>query len=54
MKVLVTDNQAELIEEQWSIVNGTHDEYLARKQKIEGERSTGSLSSSAGHPLRTM
>ena len=39
MKVLVTDNQAELIEEQWSIVNGTHDEYLARKQKIEGERS---------------
>jgi hypothetical protein len=39
MKVLVTDQQAELIEEQWSIVNGTHDEYLARKQEIDGERS---------------
>ncbi len=39
MKVLVTDKQAELIEEQWSIVNRTHDEYLARKQEIEGERS---------------
>lgn len=39
VKVLVTDQQAELIEEQWSIVNGTHDEYLAGKQRIEAERS---------------
>ncbi len=39
MKVLVTDKQAEQIEEQWSIVNGTHDEYLAGKQKVEKERS---------------
>jgi hypothetical protein len=39
VKVLVTDQQAEFIEEQWSIVNGTHEEYLARKQKIEAERT---------------
>jgi len=39
MKVLVTEKQAELIEEQWTIVNGTHDEYLARRHEIEGERS---------------
>ena len=39
VKILVTDKQVEIIEEQWSIVNGTHKEYLARKQKIEAERS---------------
>jgi hypothetical protein len=39
MKVFVTDQQAELIEEEWSIVNRTHDEYLARKQETDGERS---------------
>ena len=38
-KVLVTEDQAELIEEQWSIVNGTHDEYLARRRTIKEERS---------------
>jgi len=38
-KVLVTDEQVEVIEEQWSIVNGTHDEYLASKQKTEAVRS---------------
>lgn len=39
VKVLVTDQQAEIIEEQWSIVNGTHEEYVAGKQKIEAERT---------------
>lgn len=39
VKVLVTDQQVELIEEQWSMINGTHEEYLAGKQKIEVERS---------------
>jgi DNA-directed RNA polymerase subunit RPC12/RpoP len=38
-QVLVTEDQAELIEEQWSIVNGTHDEYLARRRTIEEERT---------------
>lgn len=33
-RVLVTETQAEEIEEQWSIANGTHKEYLARKQRF--------------------
>ena len=39
VKVLVTEQQADLIEEQWSIVNGTRGEYLAQKQKIEAEHA---------------
>jgi hypothetical protein len=39
-KVLVTEAQAEEIEEQWSIVNGTHGEYLASKQAFENEKAT--------------
>jgi len=34
-KVLVTEAQTQTIEEQWTIVNGTHDEYLARKRNYE-------------------
>lgn len=37
LKVLATEQQADLIEEQWSIVNGAHGEYLAQKNKIEVE-----------------
>ena len=33
-RVLVTEAQAEQIEEQWSIVQGTHDSYLARKSRF--------------------
>lgn len=39
LKVLATEQQADLIEEQWSIVNGAHGEYLAQKNKIEVERA---------------
>jgi hypothetical protein len=39
LKVLVTEQQADLLEEQWSLVKGTHGEYLAQKQKIEAERA---------------
>lgn len=34
-KILVTAEQAEQVDEQWSIVNGTHEEYLARKAEYE-------------------
>ena len=37
-KVLVTESQAEMIEEQWAIVNGTHREFLANKKRYENER----------------
>jgi hypothetical protein len=39
-KVLVTEEQREVIEEQWSIVNGTHDDYIAerRARKEKGLR----------------
>ena len=33
---LVTESQAEQIEEQWSIVDGTHEFYLAERKIIEG------------------
>lgn len=33
-QILVTEAQAELIEEQWAIVNGTHDAYLAGKRRF--------------------
>lgn len=38
-KVLVTERQAEQIDEQWSIANGTHGAYLAEKNKIANEHS---------------
>lgn len=39
-KVLVTEAQAEVIEEQWSIVNSTHDSYLKEKKAFENERAS--------------
>lgn len=38
-RALVTQVQAEQIEEQWSIVNGTHEQYLAGKKRF-GEAKT--------------
>jgi uncharacterized Zn finger protein (UPF0148 family) len=38
-QVLVTEPQAEQIEEQWSIVNGTHDAYLADKKRFTKEKA---------------
>jgi DNA-directed RNA polymerase subunit RPC12/RpoP len=38
-RVLVTEDQAEEIEEQWSIVNGTHGEYLAKKKRFADEKA---------------
>lgn len=37
-KILIKENEIDIIEEQWSIVNGVHDEYLKEKIKIENER----------------
>jgi len=37
-KVLVTEAQAEIIREQWSIVNGTHEDYLQKKADSERVR----------------
>ena len=34
-KILVTDSQRDIIEEQWCIVNGTHAEFKQNKKKIE-------------------
>ena len=47
-QVLVTKEQAEKIEEQWSIMNGTHEYYLAAKQKFQNERNA--LQERFGHP----
>jgi hypothetical protein len=38
-QVLVTEPQAEQIEDQWSIVNGTHDAYLADKKRFTKEKA---------------
>ena len=38
-RVLVTQDQAEQIEEQWSITNGTHAEYLANRQRFADEKA---------------
>ncbi len=38
-RVLVTEAQAEEIKEQWSIVNGTHGEYLAQKKRFSDEKA---------------
>jgi len=38
-QVLVTEAQAEEIEEQWSIVNGTHESYLAKKRRFTSEKA---------------
>lgn len=38
-KILIREDQAILIEEQWSIANGTHDEFLAARREYEAERN---------------
>ncbi len=38
-KVLITEAQIDLIEEQWAIYHGTHDEYLAQKWIVEQEKA---------------
>ena len=38
-QVLVTETQAEQIAEQWSMVNGTHDAYLAAKNDFADEKA---------------
>jgi len=37
-QVLVTEAQTEEISEQWSIINGTHDAYLAEKKRFAKEK----------------
>ena len=37
-KILVTDSQRDIIEEQWCIVNGTHAEFKQNKKKIDDEK----------------
>lgn len=39
LKVLVTEQQTDILEEQWSIVKGAHGEYLTKKRKIEAGRA---------------
>lgn len=39
-KVLVTEAQAKVIEEQWSIANGTHETYLKEKNAFEDEKAS--------------
>jgi predicted RNA-binding Zn-ribbon protein involved in translation (DUF1610 family) len=38
-KVLVTEAQIDLIEEQWAIYHGIHDEYLTQKAIVEQEKA---------------
>ncbi|MEW4452022.1 hypothetical protein AB1L30_04990 [Bremerella sp. JC817] len=38
-KILIKEDQAVLIEEQWSIANGTHDEFLAARRDHQLERA---------------
>ncbi|MFX1254164.1 MAG: zinc-ribbon domain-containing protein [Promethearchaeota archaeon] len=42
-KVLITESQIELIEEQKAIVNGKYEEYLKKKQTLEEEKMTLAL-----------
>ena len=37
-KILITESQIDTIEEQWSIINGTHSVYIQKKKIIEKER----------------
>lgn len=38
VRVVVTQEEAGKIEEEWAIFNGTHDDYLAEKEKIKKEK----------------
>lgn len=37
-KILITEDEIDLIEEQWAIYNGTYDDYLDQKKKFECDR----------------
>lgn len=37
-RVIVTEEEADRIDEEWSIVNGTHDIYIANKKRFEQEK----------------
>lgn len=37
-KILIREDEIDLVEEQWAIKNGVHDEFLADKKRIEDER----------------
>ena len=37
-RIVVTEDEAEKIKEEWAIVGGAHAEYLAQKKEIENER----------------
>lgn len=39
-RVVVTKQEADKIEEEWSIVSGTHDYFIAEKEKFEKERES--------------
>lgn len=39
-KILITEPQIDTIEEQWSIIDGTHSEYKQKKEIIENERQS--------------
>jgi len=39
-RVVVTKEEADRIEEEWAIVHGTHDIYIANKKRIEKEKET--------------
>ncbi|RPA35540.1 hypothetical protein [Shewanella frigidimarina] len=39
VKILIREDQIETIEENWAIVNGTHEQFLAEKQNKESIRS---------------
>lgn len=49
-QVLVTKEQTDKIEEQWSIVNGTHQEYLAEKNRFAKEKERLTAKFAAGKP----
>ncbi len=39
-RILVTQEQSEKFEEEWSIVNGTHNQYVAQKTEYEREKES--------------
>ncbi|MDR9500965.1 MAG: hypothetical protein RI601_04140 [Desulfurivibrionaceae bacterium] len=43
-KILVTEEQTIQLEEQWAIVNGTHDDFLAQRKAFESEKESLSKS----------
>lgn len=48
-QVLVTEAQAEQIDEQWTIVNGTHEAYLRKRERFA--KRSERLAKQHGHPV---